>query len=440
MKSRLIPMVILFLTFAVGASAQSNQGAIAGTILDPSGAVVAGARVTATSNESGAKYEVVSSDAGYYNFAHLNIGTYDVTINVTGFKVASLKGVVVQIGTTSSLDITLVQGSTSETVIVDADTPRVQTESSEIGTVITATEMTNLPLPLGSVVQAMRSPEAFVFLTPGAVGPGTANGNGGTFESKISGGQNYATEVLLDGVSMFRSENGSSFDETAPSVDALAEFKVTTSTLPAELGRTTGGIESFTTKAGTNSFHGGAYELFQNEDLNANTFFNNGRGIPRPLDKKNDYGLFLGGPVWLPKLYNGRDKTHFFFAWEQFRQTSGAVTTSTVPTAAERGGDFSDLLGAPLTQTGGAPVLNPCNGQQMIAGQIFDPSTTQTVGGQLCRLPFAGNIIPSSSFSEAGLNIISHYPDPTNSSPVLNYDYPFSFPILDTTMTIRLDH
>lgn len=441
MKSRLALLAILFLSVVVAVHAQSNQGAIAGTILDPSGAVVAGAKVTAISSESGAKYEVASSDAGYYTFAHLNIGTYDVTVSVTGFKVANLKGVVVQISTTSSLDINLVQGSTSETVTVDADTPRVQTESSEIGTVITSQELTNLPLPLGSVVQAMRSPEAFVFLTPGAVGPGTANGNGGTFESKISGGQNYATEVLLDGVSMFRSENGSSFDETAPSVDALAEFKVTTSTLPAEQGRTTGGIESFTTKAGGNSFHGGAYELFQNEDLNANTFFNNGNGFDRPLDKKNDYGLFLGGPVWLPKLYNGRDKTHFFFAWEQFRQTTGGVSTSTVPTAAERGGDFSDLLGAPLTftdNTGTHPVINPCDGQQMISGQIFDPSTTQTVGGQLCRLPFAGNVIPTNELTQAGLNVVSHYPAP-NSDSVLNYSFPFNFPILDTTMTFRLD-
>ena len=441
----MLRFILLFVGIATAVGAQSNQGSIAGTVFDPSGATVAGAKVTAVSTEAGTKYEAVTSEAGFYTFPHMNIGVYDVTANFAGFKVAALKGVVVQISTTSSLDIHLVQGSNSETVIVDADTPRVQTESSEVGTVVSSQELTNLPLPLGSVVQAMRSPEAFVFLTPGAVGPGTANGNGGTFESKISGGQNYATEILLDGVSMFRSENGSSFDETAPSVDALSEFKVTTSTLPAEMGRTTGGIESFTTKAGTNSFHGGVYELFRNEDLDANSFFNNGRGIPRPLDRKNDYGLFLGGPVWIPKIYNGHDKTHFFFGWEQFRQTQGAVTTSTVPTDAERLGDFSDLLGAPLTQTVGGvttPVINPCDGSQMFTGQIFDPATTQTVvvGGQQqqCRTAFPGNKI-TGGFSPVGQAILAHYPEPTNSSPTLNYVFPFSFPILDTTMTVRID-
>ena len=442
MKTALVRITLLFIILAVGAQAQTNQGSIAGTVFDPSGAVVGGAKVSAVSSETGARYEVLSSEAGSYTFPHLNIGVYDVTVSAVGFKVATLKGVVVEIGTTSSLDVKLVTGASSETIIVDADTPRIQTESSEIGTVVGSKELNDLPLPLGSVVQAMRSPEAFVFLTPGAVGPGTANGNGGTFESKINGGQNYATEVLLDGVSMFRSENGSSFDETAPSVDALSEFKVTTSTMPAEMGRTTGGIESFNTKAGTNAFHGGVYEFFRNEDLDANSFFDNWNKIPRPLDRKNDYGLTLGGPVWLPKLYNGKDKTHFFFGWEQFRQTQGAVITSTVPTALERQGDFSDLLGAPLT-SGGNPVINPCDGSQMFVGQIFDPSTTKTVTvngqPQQCRTAFPGNKIPQADWSKVGESILTHYPSPVNNSPTQNYIFPFSFPILDTTMTLRLD-
>jgi hypothetical protein len=131
-------------------------------------------------------------------------------------------------------------GSVTETIEILAESPTIQTETSEVGTVVTPKQVLDLPLALGSVVQSMRSPEAFVFLSPGAIGPGTASGNGGTFESKISGGQAYSTEVLLDGASTYRSENGSSFDETAPSVDALAEFKLTTSTMPAEMGRTTG--------------------------------------------------------------------------------------------------------------------------------------------------------------------------------------------------------
>ena len=220
----------------------------------------------------------------------------------------------------------------------------------------------------------MRSPEAFAFLIPGVVGPGSDSGNGGTFESKITGGQNYATEVLLDGAATTRSENGSSFDETAPSVEALGEFKILTSTVPAEFGRTTGGIESFNTKSGTNSYHGNLYELFRNEDLDANVWGNDymlktqnlqaaqRRQFETPLDRQNDYGGTFGGPVVIPHLYNGRDKTFFFFSWEQYRQTQGGVSTSTVPTAAMRNGDFSALLGPPLTVTVGNavhPVINP---------------------------------------------------------------------------------
>jgi hypothetical protein len=195
----------------------------------------------------------------------------------------------------------------------------------------------------------VRSPEAFAFLIPGVVGPGSDSGKGGTFESKITGGQNYATEVLLDGAATTRSENGSSFDETAPSVEALGEFKILTSTVPAEFGRTTGGIESFNTKGGTNNYHGTLYELFRNEDLDANVWGNNyalhtqnltpaqRRTFNTPLDRQNDYGGTMGGPVRIPHLYDGHDKTFFFFSWEQYRQQQGGVTTSTVPTKLGKG-------------------------------------------------------------------------------------------------------
>jgi len=239
---------------------QANQGSIAGTVTDQTGAVVVNAQLAAKERSTGTTYKTVSSSAGLYRFPNVNIGTYDVTVSFTGFKTVSLTGVVVQVASTAALDVKLNAGAVTETISVNADAPTVQSESSDIGSVVNPKEALELPLVLGSSVQAMRSPEAFVFLIPGTVGYGTASGNGGTFESKISGGQNYATEVLLDGASMYRSENGSSFDETAPSVEAISEFKVLTSTLPAEFGRTTGGIESFSTKGGTNAYHGVVYE------------------------------------------------------------------------------------------------------------------------------------------------------------------------------------
>jgi hypothetical protein len=440
MKTTFARLFVLFLFFATSARSQTNQGAIAGNVTDSSGAVVAGAKISARNPSTGAVYETESSTAGAYRLGNVNAGTYDVTVTTTGFKATVLRGVVVQVGTTSALDVSLQVGTLTESLEVQADAPRVQSESADIGATVTSEQMLDLPLPLGSVVQAMRSPEAFVFLLPGTTGPGTANGNGGTFESKITGGQNYSTEVLLDGGSMYRSENGSSFDETAPSVDALSEYKVTTSTMPPEMGRTTGGIESFSTKSGTNNFHGSAYDFFRNEDLNANTWFNDFKGFPRNVDKKNDYGGTLGGPVWIPKLYNGKDKTFFFFAWEQYRQSQGGVSNITVPTSAELNGDFSAFLNT-------AKVLgtNPCDGTPIYQGEVFDPATTKTVGGVECRTAFmnepgvTGNVVPTSRWSTAGKNILSYYPGPQNSNPTLNFAYPWSFPILDTTTTVRMD-
>ena len=435
---------ILFFAICAAGYAQSNQGSIAGTVTDSTGAVIPAAKITAKETASGTVYESASNSVGTYIIPSMRVGTYDVSASLTGFKSWQATGVVVQINTTTSLNIRLEAGVLTESVTVNADAPTVESETNDIGNVVTTKQVLDLPLALGSVVQAMRSPEAFVFLSPGVTGPGTASGNGGTFESKISGGQAYGTEVLLDGISTSRSENGSSFDETAPSVDALGEFRVTTSTLSPEMGRTTGGIESFVTKAGTNSYHGSAYDIFRNEALDANTWYNNNQlpaltgsardSFQRPLDRQNDYGLTLGGPVQLPKFYNGKDKTFFFFAWEQYRQNQGGVSTSTVPTVAEKSGDFSRTL-----NTANVLGTNPCDGSPIYQGEIFDPKTTKTVGGVLCRTAYPNNRIPDADISPISKKILTYYPDPTNNNSINNYSLAFSFPILDTTMTIRGD-
>jgi len=443
-------LVILAITTLLGSAlGQSNQGSIAGNVSDPTGALVPNAKIIAKGQSTGSTYTTATTSAGSYRFPNINIGTYDITVTADGFKTSTFTGVVVEVATTAALDIKLTTGTVTENVVVNADAPTVQSESSEIGTVITQKQTLDLPLALGSTVQAMRSPEAFVFLTPGAVGPGSDSGNGGTFEAKITGGQNYATEVLLDGAGTTRSENGSSFDETAPSVEALSEFKVITSTLPAEFGRTTGGIESFNTKGGTNAYHGTAYELFRNEDLDANFWgndynLNNGIGTraasATPLDRQNDYGGAFGGPLIIPHLYNGKDKTFFFFSWEQYRQEQGGVATDTVPTADELTGNFSAELGGPVIDPiTHLPEINPCDGSQVLTGQIFDPATTHVVAGNECRTAFAGNIIPQTSFSAVGQTLQTFYPVAQNTNLSNNYLFPYSFPILDTTTTFRID-
>src|SRR3954447_11400279 len=219
--------------------AQTNQGQMAGNVTDQSGAYISGAVVTATNEATGSVYNATSTGAGSYRFPSIELGRYTVKISAPGFRQSVATGVLVQVGTTTALNATLANGSATETVTVNADAPTIQTQSSDVGGVVNSRQVLDLPLALGGVGN-LRSPEAFVFLLPGTAGPGTAASPNGIFISKIGGGQNFGNEVLLDGASQTRSENGSSFDEEAPSVEAISEFRVTTSTPQAEFGRTTG--------------------------------------------------------------------------------------------------------------------------------------------------------------------------------------------------------
>jgi len=458
--SRLTAAFVALLFTAAIAPAQTNQGQIAGNVLDPSGAAVPNATVTAKGQETGSVLTTTSSGAGNYRFPSIQLGHYTITATAPGFKSAVSTGVEVRVGTVTGLDITLSAGGANETVTVRADANTVETQSSDVGGTVTTQQIIDLPLALGGV-GATRSPEAFVFLIPGTTGPGSANNNNGIFLNKLGGGQNFGSEILLDGASIVRTENGSSFDEASPSVEAISEFKVTTSTPAAEFGRTTGGIVNFVTKSGTNSYHGTVYDLFRNDALDANDWFNNGRQAyyrsigdqvnvdknRRGSDKKNDYGGNLGGPVVIPHLYNGKDKTFFFFSWEQFRQNLGGPRTSDVPTVAERTGNFQDRL-----INGATGQINPCDGNPIFNGEIFDPATTRTVNGVRCRLPFGTsptsptqafpsnfNVIPQARFSKVGQNIANLYPAPT--SPALNQNYTLvsGSPIINTLTTIRID-
>ena len=433
-----LPITLAFLiSLPLAVQAQTNNGILAGTVVDASGGAIEGVQITAKAEATSFSLTATTGPDGGFRLPSVPIGLYDVTASHPGFSSQTHTGVNVQISTTTSINITLSVGRTEQSVTVQA-------ESSEVGTVITSSQVIELPLALGGV-GAMRSPEAFVFLAPGTTGPGTANSNNGIFISKIGGGQSFGADVLLDGTSILRSENGSSFDEAAPSVEAISEFKVITSSMPAMYGRTTAAVETFTTKSGTNQFHGTGYDILQNEDLNANTWFNNAFAAQcapgpenagcraqyaRPRDNKNDYGTNLGGPVIIPKIYNGRDRSFFFFNWEQYNQKIGGTSTSTLPTIAERSGDFSGIL-----DTSVILGTNPCTGQPIYQGQIFDPNTT-TIGptGVPCRLPFPNNRIPTNRISTVSQNFLAVLPTPnanlanganfaiTSSTPLTNSD------------------
>lgn len=427
------------------ASAQSDRGSIVGTVLDVSGGVIVNATVTATGANTGTVYKTTTTSTGAYRIPDMQVGTYNISVSSAGFKTEQKTGVVVQINTTASQDFTLDAGDVKETVTVLADAPAIQAATSDVGTVVTTKQILELPLSLSATGQSfLRSPETFVFLAPGTQGPGT-NQNGavssGIFQSKLSGGQNFGTEVLLDGVSTTRADSGSAFDQTAPSVESLSEFKVLTSTFSAQYGRTTGGIESFSTKSGGNEYHGSAFDLFRHEKLDANSWNNNAAGQARPKDRQNNFGGSLGGPVRIPKLYNGRDKTFFFFSWEQYRNNPGTTSVTTLPTPAELGGDFSALLSGP---TG---AINPCDGSAVIKGQIFDPSTTKTVivAGKpvQCRTAFPGNKITSGidPVSQKVLTFLTARPNLPGTLNGLENNFSFlsSTRPRDTTMSFRID-
>jgi Carboxypeptidase regulatory-like domain len=436
-------LVLVFFLSLPLAFAQSNRGTLAGTVTDTSGAIVPNATITAVETATNTTYTSKSSQQGSFSFPQVLVGSYTLTASAPSFESQQQTGVQVLINTTSNVKFSLPAGEASQTVTVTADAPSLESSSSEIGGVITSRQVIDLPLSLGGV-GAFRSPEAFAFLIPGVVGPGTAGSANGIYIQKTSGGQNFGDDVLLDGTSASRPDNGSTFDETAPSVEALQEFKVITSTPPAQYDRTTGGIRSFTTRSGTNELHGTAYDILRNTVLDANTWFNdleratgNGPGTPNyalyatPKDIKNDYGVSLGGPVIVPHLYHGRNKTFFYFAWEQVAWPRSSVTTSTVPTALMRQGNFSEIL------TNNVIGTNPCTGLPVYAGQIYEPSSQPA--GSTCRTtPFPNNVI-TTPIDPVAANVLTYIPPPTSPGLVNNYSFRGSFPTNNTTYTIRVD-
>ena len=442
--STFVPVAAIFLALLTmclcpsAAYAQTSTGSVSGNVLDPQGNAISGATVRAANTNTGEVQSTQSGTAGGYRFDALRPGVYTVSADVQGFKSARVNNVNVIISTTTAQDLHLNLGSVNESVTVTASGAALQTESSDIGTSVGPKLVDDLPLSVGS--GEMRSVIDFIFLAPGVVGGENIN--------KIAGGQATGSTVQVDGGSI-DTVTGANFDVAGytPSVDAVQEFTILQAGYPAQYGRTTGGITNLGTLSGTNQYHGKFYDLFHTTALNANTWFNNlyASANPanaalyrRPVDRKNEYGLTFGGPVVVPHVYNGRNRTFGFYSWEQYRQNLGSTAVSSVPTVANRNGDFS----ATLTNT--SLGTNPCDGNPIYQGEIFDPATTRQVGGVYCRTPFnyGGqlNHIDPARFSAVAKNVLTYMPLPQNSSLTNNYAFPNSHPIIITSETIRIDH
>jgi hypothetical protein len=370
--------------------AQSTNGVIDGTIEDATQATLAGASVTATNVATSVHYKATSNQLGYYTIPFVPPGQYTIEATLRGFRTLERTGVVVQVNETAHLNLVLQAGSVAETVTVTGAAPVIDTEQSSVADVVSHRAVVGLPLN-GRNVYSLEE-----------LMPGAAPDNVGLF--RFNGVRARSNEILVDGVSQIPPETRSA-PISPPPIDAIDEFRIATSGYTAEFGSAAGGIINVATKAGTNSVHGDAWEFLRNDVLNTANYFTPA-GQKKPILRQNQFGGTIGGPVWLPRIYNGHDKTFFFADYEGVRIRSQKVFDVTVPTTAERGGDLSAFLG-PQAGTDGS-------GNPIYKGEIFDPSSTQTVNGVSVRTPFAGNIIPPDRIDPVAKALLAYYPSPSN--------------------------
>ncbi len=398
-------LLVLALGFTGLLFGQSDRGTISGVVSDSSGAVVPDATVTVMNVKTDSKTVAKTGTGGSYTVPQLPAGTYKISVEKQGFKLAVRENFPLLVGQTTRADITLEVGQVSQTVEVEAAAPQLKPETSELSTSVGQKQIQDLPLPMSGEA---RSPINFIALVPGVTGAQSGGGYGNnttgrTFATSVNGGQTFAFEIQVDGATVQNTNVSGDFRNIAFPQDAVQEFKVETGNFAAEYGRTGGGIVSFTTRSGTNDYHGSVYDYFRNNVLDARGFY----AATRPKLNQNEFGGNIGGPVIIPKLYNGKNKTFFFFYYDGFRYRSGAANfLVTVPTQLQRGGDFSDLRSSNGT-------LIP----------IYDPTTTRTVNGQLVRDQFPGNVIPANRISSVAKNIIGYVPTPNynGTSPFDNY-------------------
>ncbi|MBN8729804.1 MAG: TonB-dependent receptor [Acidobacteria bacterium] len=365
---------------------QTNTASITGRITDQTQAAVPAAEVLAVNRETGVERQVVSNQEGSFAILLLPPGNYSVTVKAPGFRSASRSSVQLIVNQTIQLDFPLEVGTVDQTVEVSAGANQIQLESSKIVSAVTNKMVDELPLVVGG---AMRSAFDLALITPEANQP---EGVGSADTSlNIGGGQASAYGATLDGVSVLSTaSNRVAWSAlNTPSVDAITEFAVESNGMKAEYGRGQGGMITFSSKSGTNQFHGTAYEFLRNNALDSRRFFEDRRGVY----KQHDFGWSAGGPVYIPKLYDGRGKTFFFSSMEWFRNRVGANSQRfTVPTPEMFGGDFTNWVDAQNRQLA-----------------VYDPSTTRAnpTGAGFIRTPFAANRIPVSRFATVSRNVAS---------------------------------
>ncbi|HWB82599.1 MAG TPA: carboxypeptidase regulatory-like domain-containing protein [Bryobacteraceae bacterium] len=390
--------LLYVLPFLAAMLCAQQRGTISGAVTDPSGSPIPKATVTLTETQTGVKTTATSENSGAYNMPFLPAGQYSISAEAPGFKKFVQQGIILSAGEHPVIDIHMVLGEVSQSVTVNSDAPLLITANPSVGQVITGKEVEDFPIN-------GRTPMMLDNLAMGVIstyepGPVRPFDNGAPNSISVAGAPSSRNEVLMDG-----SPNAGQSNQMAysPPQDSVNEVRVDTFNMDASQGHTMGGTVNVVTKSGTNSLHGAAYIFNQTSRFDANTFFNNAKGVPRPPYHQNQYGVNGGGPVIIPKIFNGKNKVFWFFAWEGMRdsdpanspvETGSPENFTSVPTEAERKGDFSQLL------------------TQGSSYQIYDPYTGTMQGNLVSRLPFPNNVIPTNRLDPVAQKYMTYFPLP----------------------------
>jgi Carboxypeptidase regulatory-like domain len=396
---RVVSLTVLAAWFPGVCLSQINRSSLTGVVTDPSGAVVLGAAIVLVEERTQVKYESTTNDAGAYTFSALPLGAYRLTVTASSFKTLVRSGIELSAGDNKRIDVSLELGEVTQQVEVTGAAPVLETDEPVYSNTIATKTLEKLPILLPGL---KRDASNYLATVPGYQG-------GAGFTNNINGSIGTFSELYVDGVPADGNPAVHGLFRNGFSNETLAEFKVA-DTPSADQGPTGGALISFVSKSGTNEFHGAFYEYHRNTSLTARDFFS--PSVPTNL--QNEYGFTVGGPVWIPRVYDGRNKTFFFFNWGQSKRRYGVgAATYTMPIEAFKQGDFSRLLGPVVgTDALGRPVRE---------GQIYDPGTTRPDGrGGFIRDPFDGNIIPSGRFSQVSQNFQSYYPTLPAGAPLVN--------------------
>lgn len=380
MRFKFLYCVIALAVAAFAINAQSFTASVLGTVTDASGAAIPNATVSAVNVATNVRTETRSDSTGRYIVTQLQPGTYRLEASASGFKTYVRSGVELNVGQQAQLEIAMTVGEVSENVTVEGTVSAIETTSSTIGKVVSNRAILNLPLNSRNVY-------SLIYLTPGVAG--SIGNNYNSMSYSINGARASMMDTLIDGATASHpTVQGYSGISAFPSVDAIGEFKVLGANFPAEYGRTAGSVLNVVYKSGSNEYHGTAYEFLRNSKLDANSFYNNLRGIPLSSFKRSQYGGTFGGPI-------RKDKTFFMSSYEGLRQRSFSSRTTTVPTALQRAGNFSETY---------AGANNPVI--------IYDPFTTRANGSAFVRDPFPGNMVPGNRMDKVGQAYMKYYPMP----------------------------